>query len=81
MKRAASILLLALAASAMPLSTMAEDLLRICYARYPGCTRYIYDYRDGSYDYNALWCGDEFIYEEGGLGGLIGARSECVYFV
>ncbi len=80
MKRALTVFFLLFGASAMPLASMAEDLLRICYARYPGCTRYIYDYRDSTHDYNSLWCGDEFIYDESGLGGRIGARSECVYF-
>ncbi len=81
MKRTLTGFLLLTAALAIPLSSMAEDLLRICYARYPGCTLYIYDYRDGAYDFSSLWCGDEFIYEQSGFGGRVGSGSECVYFV
>ena len=60
----------------------AEDLLRICAAYYPGgCALHIYDYGGYIYDFHALWCGGELIYESGGLGGRIGARGNCTYFL
>jgi hypothetical protein len=60
----------------------AEDLLRMCAAYYPGgCSLHIFDYTGTAYDFHSLWCGDELIYETGGLGGLIGSHGNCRYFV
>lgn len=80
MRRLFAVLSLLAVIALQPLGTIAQDLLRICYAEYPGCTLYIFDYRYTPYDFSALWCGGEFIYEQEGFGGKIGSGSECVYF-
>ena len=80
MKRMFAGLALLMVVAVQPVESTAEDLLRICYARYPGCTLYIFDYRYTPYDFSALWCGGDFIYEQEGFGGRIGSGSECVYF-
>ena len=80
MRRVLAVASLLVVTAVQPLGAIAEDLLRICYAHYPGCTLYIFDYRYTPYDFSALWCGGEFIYEQEGFGGRIGSGSECVYF-
>lgn len=60
----------------------AEDILRICSAYYPGgCALHIYDYGGAIYDFHALWCDGELIYEGGGWGGSIGSNGNCRYFL
>ncbi len=67
--------------SLVPAVSVARDLLRICVANYPGgCSYYVYDYRYYAYDFSALWCEGELIYEQSGFGGSIGQGGNCVYF-
>ncbi len=62
--------------------TAALDLLRICSAYYPGgCSLHVYDYSGTAYDFHALWCGSDLIYESGGFGGSIGSHGNCRYFL
>ncbi len=63
-------------------SILESDLLRICSADYPGgCSLRVYDYSGSIFDFHALWCGDEMIYESSGLGGKIGSNGNCRYFL
>ena len=42
---------------------------------------YIYDYSGTVFDYHALWCSGDLIYEGDGFGGKIGSNGNCLYFL